>query len=43
MMLVDYSLTDTRADRLIESLSAQGRLIPFVVATGHGSERSRWK
>ncbi len=38
MMLVDYSLGDTRADRLIELLSTQGRLIPFVVATGHGSE-----
>ena len=38
LMLVDYSLSDTRADRFIESLASQGRLIPFIMATGHGSE-----
>lgn len=38
LMLVDYDLTDTRADQLVERLAGAGRLIPFVVATGHGNE-----
>jgi two-component system, LuxR family, sensor kinase FixL len=38
LMLVDYSLSDTRADRLIERLASAGKRIPFIVATGHGSE-----
>jgi C4-dicarboxylate-specific signal transduction histidine kinase len=39
LMLLDYSLPDMRGEQLIEHLHAQGRNIPFVVATGHGNER----
>lgn len=38
LMLLDYSLPDMRADRLIELLERQNCKIPFIVATGHGSE-----
>ena len=38
LMLLDYSLPDMRGEQLIERLQAQGRQVPFVVATGHGSE-----
>ena len=38
LMLLDYSLPDMRGEQLIERIQAQGRRVPFVVATGHGSE-----
>ncbi len=38
LMLLDYSLPDMRADRLIELLEQQNCKVPFIVATGHGSE-----
>jgi C4-dicarboxylate-specific signal transduction histidine kinase len=38
LMLLDYSLPDMRGEQLIEQIQAQGRRLPFVVATGHGSE-----
>jgi C4-dicarboxylate-specific signal transduction histidine kinase len=38
LMLLDYSLPDMHGEQLIEQLHAQGRHVPFVVATGHGSE-----
>jgi C4-dicarboxylate-specific signal transduction histidine kinase len=38
MMLLDYSLPDMRGEQLIEQLHLRGRNVPFVVATGHGSE-----
>lgn len=38
LMLLDYSLPDMRADRLIELLERQNSKVPFIVATGHGSE-----
>ncbi len=37
-MLLDYSLPDMRADRLIELLEQERCKVPFIVATGHGSE-----
>lgn len=38
LMLLDYSLPDMRADRLIELLDRRNFKVPFIVATGHGSE-----
>jgi C4-dicarboxylate-specific signal transduction histidine kinase len=38
LMLLDYSLPDMRGEQLIEQLELRGRHVPFVVATGHGSE-----
>jgi C4-dicarboxylate-specific signal transduction histidine kinase len=38
LMLLDYSLPDMRGEQLIAQIQAQGRHVPFVVATGHGSE-----
>lgn len=38
LMLLDYSLPDMQGEQLIERIIAQGRRIPFVVTTGHGSE-----
>ncbi|MCE5303005.1 MAG: response regulator [Planctomycetaceae bacterium] len=38
LMLLDYSLPDMRGEQLIERIQSQGRRVPFVVATGHGSE-----
>jgi C4-dicarboxylate-specific signal transduction histidine kinase len=38
LMLLDYSLPDMSGEQLIERLLAQGRHVPFIVATGHGSE-----
>lgn len=38
LILLDYSLPDMRGEQLIEQIQAQGRRVPFVVATGHGSE-----
>ncbi|MEN6367487.1 MAG: ATP-binding protein [Thermoguttaceae bacterium] len=38
LMLLDYSLPDMRGEQLIERIQEQGRRVPFVVATGHGSE-----
>jgi C4-dicarboxylate-specific signal transduction histidine kinase len=38
LILLDYSLPDMRGEQLIEQIQAQGRHVPFVVATGHGSE-----
>jgi C4-dicarboxylate-specific signal transduction histidine kinase len=38
LMLLDYSLPDMRGEQLLERIAALGRRVPFVVATGHGSE-----
>ena len=38
LMLLDYSLPDMMGEELLERLAAGGLCIPFVVATGHGSE-----
>lgn len=38
LMLLDYSLPDMVGDDLLAQLESQGREVPFVVATGHGSE-----
>jgi C4-dicarboxylate-specific signal transduction histidine kinase len=38
LILLDYSLPDMRGEQLVERIQAQGRRVPFVVATGHGSE-----
>ncbi|NLF09709.1 MAG: response regulator [Pirellulaceae bacterium] len=38
LILLDYSLPDMRGEQLLERLAAAGRSVPFVVATGHGSE-----
>ena len=38
LMLLDYSLPDMQGQQLVEQIQAQGRRVPFVVATGHGSE-----
>ena len=38
LMLLDYSLPDMLGEELLEQLDAQGIQVPFVVATGHGSE-----
>ena len=38
LMLLDYSLPDMHGEQLVKQLQAQGRHVPFVMATGHGSE-----
>jgi C4-dicarboxylate-specific signal transduction histidine kinase len=38
LILLDYSLPDMSGQQLIERIQDQGRRVPFVVATGHGSE-----
>ncbi|MEN6452127.1 MAG: ATP-binding protein [Thermoguttaceae bacterium] len=38
LMLLDYSLPDMHGQQLLERIAAQGKNVPFVVATGHGSE-----
>jgi len=38
LMLLDYSLPDMHGEHLLECLDERGLFIPFVVATGHGSE-----
>lgn len=38
LMLLDYSLPDMHGEQLVEQIQSQGRRVPFVVATGHGSE-----
>lgn len=38
LMLLDYSLPDMRGEQVLQQIEAWGRRVPFVVATGHGSE-----
>ncbi len=38
LMLLDYSLPDMSGEQLLQSMEALGMRVPFVVATGHGSE-----
>jgi C4-dicarboxylate-specific signal transduction histidine kinase len=38
LMLLDYSLPDMRGEQLLEQIEALGIRVPFMVATGHGSE-----
>ncbi len=38
LMLLDYSLPDMRGGQLMQEIAAEGVRVPFVVATGHGSE-----
>jgi C4-dicarboxylate-specific signal transduction histidine kinase len=38
LMLLDYSLPDMHGEQLLRCLEARGKRVPFVVATGHGSE-----
>jgi C4-dicarboxylate-specific signal transduction histidine kinase len=38
LMLLDYSLPDMRGGQLLQEIAAEGVRVPFVVATGHGSE-----
>ena len=38
LMLLDYSLPDMRGEQLLERIEALGIRVPFMVATGHGSE-----
>ncbi|MBN2474054.1 MAG: response regulator [Pirellulales bacterium] len=38
LMLLDYSLPDMMGEELLRQLEAKGLRVPFVVATGHGSE-----
>lgn len=38
LMLLDYSLPDMHGEQLLEQIESTGRHVPFVVATGHGSE-----
>ena len=38
LMLLDYSLPDMRGDKLVDLLEHRGRKVPFIVATGYGSE-----
>ena len=39
LMLMDYSLPDMHGEQLLRRIEARGKQVPFVVATGHGSER----
>jgi C4-dicarboxylate-specific signal transduction histidine kinase len=39
LMVLDYSLPDMHGEQLLRRIEARGRHVPFVVATGHGSER----
>jgi C4-dicarboxylate-specific signal transduction histidine kinase len=38
LMLLDYSLPDMRGEQLLEQIETLGIRVPFMVATGHGSE-----
>ena len=38
LMLLDYSLPDMLGEQLLERMEGLGKRVPFVVATGHGSE-----
>ena len=38
LMLLDYSLPDMDGEQLLERMEGLGKRVPFVVATGHGSE-----
>ncbi len=38
LMLLDYSLPDMHGEQLLHRIEARGKSVPFVVATGHGSE-----
>jgi C4-dicarboxylate-specific signal transduction histidine kinase len=38
LILLDYSLPDMQGEELLERLQSQGRHLPFVVVTGHGSQ-----
>jgi len=38
LMLLDYSLRDMRGEELLDRLEEDGMQVPFVVATGNGSE-----
>jgi C4-dicarboxylate-specific signal transduction histidine kinase len=38
LMLLDYSLPDMCGEELLQRIEARGKRVPFVVATGHGSE-----
>jgi len=38
LMLLDYSLPDMPGGQLLQQIAAEGVRVPFVVATGHGSE-----
>jgi C4-dicarboxylate-specific signal transduction histidine kinase len=38
LMLLDYSLPDMQGEQLLEEIERLGIRIPFMVATGHGSE-----
>ncbi len=38
LILLDYGLPDMCGDELVEKIQAQGRRVPFVVATGNGNE-----
>ncbi len=38
LIVLDYSLPDMRGEQLVAEIHAHGRRVPFLVATGHGSE-----
>jgi C4-dicarboxylate-specific signal transduction histidine kinase len=38
LMLLDYSLPDMPGGQLLQQIAAEGVRVPFIVATGHGSE-----
>jgi len=38
LMLLDYNLPDMHGEQLLQHIEARGKHVPFVVATGHGSE-----
>jgi C4-dicarboxylate-specific signal transduction histidine kinase len=38
LMLLDYRLPDMRGEELLDRLDARGQQVPFLVATGYGSE-----
>ena len=38
LMLLDYSLPDMQGEQLLERIEMLGHRVPFIVATGHGSE-----
>jgi C4-dicarboxylate-specific signal transduction histidine kinase len=38
LMLLDYSLPDMAGGQLLQQIAAEKGYVPFVVATGHGSE-----
>lgn len=39
LMILDYQLPDMDGGQLLEQLENRGTRVPFVVSTGHGSER----